>query len=227
MASTPPQIAPPTPRRPKARPRSGWLAITGLLLLSVLPVIGGAVRLTETGENGMLDYSPVPRIAHVVGMSVFCLVGAFQFSPALRARRMWHRAAGRVLIPAGFIAALSGVWFGASFSGPAHEVATAMVRLVFAVAMTGLLMLGVIAIRHRNFAAHGAWLTRGYAIAVTGGTQALVFLLWSIIAGEEVDTFGEPFLVAAGFVVNSVVAEVIIVRRAHASRAREPRALVS
>ncbi|WP_201276692.1 DUF2306 domain-containing protein [Marisediminicola senii] len=175
----------------------------------------------------MLDYSPVPRIAHVVGMSVFCLVGAFQFSPALRMRRTWHRMAGRVLIPAGFIAALSGVWFGFSFSGPADEVAMAMIRLVCAVAMTGFLVLGVIAIRRRDFAAHGAWLTRAYAIAVTGGTQALVFLLWSIVTGEVVNAFGGPFLVAAGFAVNSVVAELIIVRRARASRARASRALVS
>ena len=227
MTSTRTRLETPDRNRSKARHRSGWLAITGLLVLSALPVIGGALRLTETGENGMLDYSPVPRIAHVVGMSVFCLVGAFQFSPALRMRRTWHRMAGGVLIPAGFLAALSGIWFGASFSGPAHEFAMAMVRLVFAVAMTGFLVLGVIAIRRRNFAAHGAWLTRAYAIAVTGGTQALVFILWSIIMGEEVDTFGEPFLVAAGFVINSVVAELIIVRRARASRVGASRVLVS
>ena len=103
----------------------------------------------------------------------------------------------------------------------------AMVRLVFVVAMTGILVLGVIAIRRRDFAAHGAWLTRAFAIAVSGGTQALVFILWSIIVGEEVNTFGEPFLVAAGFVVNSVVAELIIVRRARASRGRASRVLVS
>ena len=226
MTSTRTRIETPDRNRPKARHRSGWLAITGLLVLSALPVIGGALRLTETGENGMLDYSPVPRIAHVVGMSVFCLVGAFQFSPALR-MRTWHRTAGRVLIPAGFVAALSGVWLGASFSGPADEFAMAMVRLVFVVAMTGILVLGVIAIRRRDFAAHGAWLTRAFAIAVSGGTQALVFILWSIIVGEEVNTLGEPFLVAAGFVINSVVAELIIVRRARASRGRASRVLVS
>ena len=190
MTSTRTRTANTDRNRPKARHRSGWPVITGLLLLSALPVIGGALRLTETGENGMLDYSPVPRIAHVVGMSVFCLVGAFQFSPALRKRRAWHRMAGRLLIPAGFLGALSGVWFGASFSGPADEFAMAMVRLVFAVAMTGFLVLGVIAIRRRDFAAHGAWLTRAFAIGVSGGTHALVFILWAIIVDAEVSTFG-------------------------------------
>ncbi|MDJ0324209.1 DUF2306 domain-containing protein [Cryobacterium sp. PH31-AA6] len=203
----------------KGRPRSGWLAITGLLLLSALPVLGGALRLSElTGENPTIA-SPVPLIGHVVGMSVFCLVGAFQFSPALRMRRMWHRTAGRGLIPAGFIAALSSLWLAVFFGGPSDEFALAMVRLVFGAWMTGFLVMGVIAIRRRDFASHGAWLTRAYAIAVSGGTQALVFALWSIIIGE-VDTLGETLLVAAAFVINSVAAELIIVRRANASRAR-------
>lgn len=200
------------------RPRSGWLAISGLLLLSALPVLGGALRLGElTGDNPTIA-SPVPLIGHVVAMSVFCLVGAFQFSPALRRRRTWHRTAGRVLIPAGFIAALCSLWLAVFFAGPADEFALAMVRLVCGAWMTGFLVMGVIAIRRRDFASHGAWLTRAYAIAVSGGTQALVFAMWSINIGE-VDTFGETLLVAAAFVINSVVAELIIVRRANASRA--------
>lgn len=219
MASTPTRTAPPGRTRPKARTRSGWLAITGLLLLSALPVLGGALRLREvTGENAMPHHAPVPLIAHVVAMSAFCLVGAFQFSPALRRRRRWHRTAGRVLIPAGFIATLSSVWLAVFFGGAAEEFALAMVRLVFGVAMAGFLVLGVLANRRRDFVAHGAWLTRAYAIAATGGTQALVVALWTIPFGE-VDAFGETLLVAVGFLVNSLAAEWIIARRARASRA--------
>ena len=55
-------------------------------------------------------------------------------------------------------------------------------------------------------------MTRAYAIAISGGTQALVFALWTLIIGE-VDAFGEARLVAAGFVINSVVAELLILRR--------------
>ena len=86
------------------------------------------------------------------------------------------------------------------------------VRLVFAVAMTLFLLLGAIAITRRDFAAHGAWMTRAFAIAVTGGTQALVVVLWSLPFGE-VDVVGETWLVAAGFAINSVVAELLIRRR--------------
>lgn len=205
--------------RPTGRPRSGWLAITGLLLLSALPVLGGAVRLSEvTGENATPYHSPLALIAHVVAMSAFCLIGAFQFSPALRLRRTWHRAAGRVLMPAGFIAALSGIWLAVFFGGAAEAFAMAMVRLLFGVAMVWFLALGVLALWRRDFTAHGAWLTRAYAIAVTGGTQALVVALWTIPFGE-VDAAGETLLVTAGFLINSAVAELIIARRTRASRA--------
>lgn len=198
----------------KRRPRSGWLAITGLLLLSVLPVIGGVLRLEEVStEPAGTVLSSVPIVAHIVAMTVYCVLGAFQFSPALRTRRGWHRTAGRALIPAGFIGALSAAWLAIFFGGPPDELGLAMVRLVFAVAMTVFLVRGVIAIRHRDFAAHGAWMTRAYALAVSGGTQALVFALWTIPLGD-VDASGEAWLVLVGFVINSGVAEVLILRRA-------------
>ncbi|MDQ0726516.1 DUF2306 domain-containing protein [Microbacterium sp. W4I20] len=212
----------PTPgqERQRRRPKSGWPAITGLLLLSALPVLGGVLRLTEVsaGAEGASPLtSTVALIAHIVSMTVFCLIGAFQFSPALRTRHRWHRAAGRVLIPAGFLAASSALWLAVFFGGHPDELALAMIRLVFAVAMTVFLLRSVIAIRRRDFAAHGAWMTRAYAIAVSGGTQALVFALWTIPLGE-VDAFGEAWLVAAAFVINSAVAELLIRRRAGRQR---------
>ncbi|MDF2507754.1 MAG: hypothetical protein K0Q52_1613 [Microbacterium sp.] len=199
----------------RGRPRSGWPAITGLLLLSALPVMGGVFRLTEVSAEpaGTLALpSAAALVAHIVTMTVFCVLGAFQFSPALRQRRAWHRAAGRVLIPAAFFAALSAIWLAVFFGGRPEEFALAMIRLVFAVAMMTFLTRGVIALRRRDFSAHGAWMTRAYAIAVSGGTQALVFALWTIPLGE-VDAFGEAWLVAAAFVINSAVAELLIRRR--------------
>ena len=183
-------------------------------------MIGGALRLNEVSaaESTSGYGSAVPIVAHIVAITVYCLLGAFQFSPALRVRRGWHRAAGRVLIPAGFIAALSSVWLAVFFGGPADELSLAMVRLVFAVPMTVFLVLGSIAIKRRDFAAHGAWMTRAYAIAVSGGTQALVFIVGFFIVGE-VDAFGETLLVASGFVINSVVAELLILRRGWPTRA--------
>ncbi|WP_166793244.1 DUF2306 domain-containing protein [Cryobacterium lactosi] len=191
------------------------MAITGLLLLSALPVLGGVLRLGEVGavpESRPPLASSVAIVAHIVATSVYCILGAFQFSPALRIRRGWHRTAGRALIPAGFLSGLSAVWLAVFFGGPSDERALAMIRLVFAVAMTLFLVLGALAITRRDFTGHGAWMTRAFAIAVTGGTQALVVVVWAIPFGE-VDVVGETWLVATGFVINSVVAELLTRRR--------------
>ena len=124
----------------RQRSTNAWLAITGLLLLSALPIIGGVVRLSEVpavaGSRPLA--SSVAAVAHIVAMTVYCLLGAFQFSPALRGRRRWHRTAGRVLIPVGFVAALGAAWLAVFFSGPPDQLPLAMVRLVFASAMLAL-----------------------------------------------------------------------------------------
>lgn len=201
--------------RPRRGSRTGWLAISGLVLLSAIPIIGGVIRLAEFGgdpESALPWPLSVAIVAHIVAMSTFCLLGAFQFSPALRTRRSWHRRVGRALIPAGLVAAVSSVPLGALFGGPSDERALAIVRVIFAVAMTIFLVQSVLAIRRRQFAAHGAWMTRAYAIAVSGGTQALVLILWSIV-DSDIDVLGETWLVAVGFVINGLVAELLIRRR--------------
>ena len=208
--------------------KSGWLAITGLLLLSAIPVVGGVFSLTEGHSGGASGSagSPLPTIVHVVAMSTYCLLGAFQFSPALRLRSRWHRTVGRGLIPAGFLAALSSMWLAVSFDGPTAEFPQAMVRLGFAVILMVFLVLGSWAITRRDFAAHGAWMTRAYALAVAGGTQALVFIVWALPFGE-VDAAGEAPLAATAFVLNIVVAELLILRRRRATRASGPATAVA
>ncbi len=75
-------------------PRGQWLAPTGLILLALIPVLAGAARLTElTGgavaspQNARFLDSPVPVVTHIVSVTVYSLLGAFQFVPALRRRR--------------------------------------------------------------------------------------------------------------------------------------------
>ncbi|ONI63083.1 hypothetical protein CSIV_16870 [Microbacterium sp. CSI-V] len=196
-------------------PDGAWLAVTGLLLLSALPVIGGILRLGEIPSAGAVRpaASSIAAVAHIVGMTLFCLLGAFQFSPALRSRRRWHRGAGRALIPVGFVAALGAAWLAVFFGGPADQRPLAMVRLVFAAAMIVSLALGTAAIARRDFAAHGDWMTRAFAIGVGNGTQALVVLLWTVPLGD-VDADGETWLVATGTLLTALVAEAVIHRRA-------------
>ena len=64
-------------------------------------MIAGAARLTEltggaaiTPQNARFFASPVPVVIHIVSVTIYSLLGAFQFVPALRGRRGWHRVAG-------------------------------------------------------------------------------------------------------------------------------------
>jgi hypothetical protein len=201
-----------------------------LILLSLIPVIAGAARLTEltgggpvTAHNARFFASPVPVVIHIVGATVYSMLGAFQFVPALRGRRLWHRTAGGVLIPAGLLAALSGLWMSVFYQLPDGS-ADVPFRLFFGVAMFVSIILGINAVRRRDFARHGAWMTRGYAIGVAAGTQAIVISGWMLLAGRP-DEQTRALLMAAAWVINLVVAEFVIHRRAKraALPARMPR----
>lgn len=207
-------------------PRTGWLAPTGLILLSLIPILAGAARLGEltggavaTPQNARFLDSPVPVVAHIVSVTVFSLLGAFQFVPALR-RRGWHRIAGRILIPAGLIAALSGMWMVVFYPHPPGDgVLLSVLRLVFGAAMAASIGLGIRGILRRDFLHHGAWMTRAYAIGVGAGTQALLLIPESIFFGPTAEL---PRAVAMGaaWVVNLAVAEYVIRRRATPARGR-------
>jgi hypothetical protein len=214
----------PSPARQRRR-RGGWLAPAGLILLSLIPVIAGMFRLTDlagggaiTADNARFFASPVPVIAHIVGATVYCLLGAFQFVPALRGRRGWHRVGGLIVIPAGLVAALSGVWMAAFYHSPEGDGALLMViRLAFGSAMVVSLLLGIVAVKRRDFAAHGAWMTRAYALGVAAGTQAVVFAIWILGVGP-VDNLTDAILMGAAWVINAAVAEVVILRRSSSRR---------
>ena len=209
-----------------------WLAPAGLILLSLIPILAGAARLTEltggavsTPANARFLNSPVPIVTHIVSVTIYSLIGAFQFVPALRGRRGWHRLAGRVLIPAGLVAALSGLWM-AIFYPHAHGFGDLMLvfRLVFGSAMIVSIILGIRAIIRRDFAAHGAWMTRGYAIAMGAGTQALILIPGSIIFGTTQNVPG-AILFGLAWIINLAIAERVI--RARASHIHQPTRKVS
>ena len=191
----------------------------GLIALSAVPVLAGALRIRElaggtevTERNARFFASPVPVVLHIVGATVFCMLGAFQFVPSLR-RHSWHRVAGRIVLPCGVVAALSGLWMTVFYPSPPGDGDLLFVfRLVFGSAMAVSLVLAFEAIRRRDVRAHRAWVTRGYAIGVGAGSQAVVTLLWTIPAGQP-NEVTRALLLAAGWVINLAVAERINRRR--------------
>jgi hypothetical protein len=213
--TTKPSIA----RLPVRRPGRPWPAPAALILLSLVPVIAGAARLTEltggaaiTPQNARFFAAPAPVVIHIVSVTIYSLLGAFHFVPALRGRLGWHRAAGAVLIPAGLLAALSGVWMSAFYPLP-DGTTDVPIRIFFGSAMFVSLILGIVASRRRDFVRHGAWMTRGYAIGVAAGTQAVVISAWLLLVGSP-DERTKALLMAAAWVINVAVAEYVIRRRA-------------
>lgn len=130
--------------------------------------------------------APLPVALHIVGATVFLLIGAFQFAPGFRRRRpRWHRLAGRVLIPAGLLAAFTGLWMTLSYppreyDGPLLE----NLRLISGAAMILFLCLGLDAVRWRNFPAHRGWMLRAYALGLGAGTQVFTRHLVSAVAPQ-------------------------------------------
>ena len=69
--------------------------------------------------------------------------------------------------------------------------------------------LGFAAIRRRDFARHGAWMMRGYALGLGAGTQALTHLPWFLFPAIQGE-LTRALCMGAGWAINLVVAEWII-----------------
>lgn len=215
------------PTRPGLEPqpkpqRSVWLIPAGLVLLSLVPAIAGVGRLAQliggaavTPANARFFAAPVPVMLHIPAAVVFSLLGAFQFAPFFRRRYPgWHRAAGRVLVPAALVVAITGLWMAVSYPWPAGDgKAVFALRLVFGGGMLLSVLLGVDAIRRRRFAEHGDWMTRAYAIGMGAGTQVLTHLPWFVLVNLTPGETPRAVMMGLGWVINLAVAEWVIGRR--------------
>lgn len=205
----------------RTRPRRDWWIATSLLALTFVPVAAGAARLVDlssgrTSENARFFDLPVPVVVHILSATTYCVLGAFQLMPSLRRRRpRWHRWSGRVLVPAGLAAAVSGLVMAVSDDLPVHDNAALMwLRLFFGTLMAAGLVLGLTAIRGRDVRAHQRWMARSYAVAQGAGTQALVLGPMVLLVdqpGGALKATGMGF----AWVLNLVVAE-WLVRRSQA-----------
>jgi uncharacterized membrane protein len=196
-----------------------WLVPSGLIALSLVPVAAGSARLAQlatgaavTPANERFVSTPLPVVLHIVGATIFCLLGALQFSTSLR-RRAWHRRAGRVVVPAGLVAALSGLWMAVYYDLPATDNRVLEgIRLVVGVGMVTSLVLALLAVRRRDFGEHRNWMMRGYALGIGAGTQVLTNVPWVIAFGTPSPAV-RAGLMGAGWAINLAVAEWFIRRR--------------
>jgi uncharacterized membrane protein len=221
--------SPRLPAEKAARPR-WWSVPVALVALAAFPVAAGAVRLvglgkggTVTADNARFFAAPMPVVLHILGVTLFSLLGAFQFSAEVRRRwPRWHRVAGRVALIGGLVAGLSGLWMTAFYPLPAALQGSLLfgVRMIVGTAMFACLVLAVITVRRGDIAGHSAWMIRGYALGMGAGTQVLLMLPWTLAFGLPTDLPYEVLMTLA-WVLNLAVAEVIV-RRPAGSGARRP-----
>lgn len=214
----------PAPKRRPGAPGSTWRVPVALIILSIVPLVAGALRLVELAggpqliaANPRIDAGPAPVVVHIVAAAVYAVLGAFQFPARLRRRRpAWHRVTGRMLVVAGLAVALSGLWMTLTYSGaPGGDLLWA-VRLVVSSAMAAGIVLGFAAIRRRDIAAHRAWMIRAYALGLGAGTQ--VFTQGIGEAAFGTGDLSTGLSISSAWAINAAVAEWVIRRRPARSR---------
>lgn len=199
------------------------MRLIGLLFLSLVPTGAGAWRLAQlasspvvTPDNARFVHDPLPAIVHIVTATVFCILGAFQVAQPPRA---WHRYAGRFLAPLGIAAGLSGVWLTLAYWSLTRDGPVLFtMRLAAGSAMTTFIALGTWSILRRDVALHRAWMLRGYAIGMGAGTQVFTHLP-ALVRGGEPSQLEVTIAMGAGWLINIVVAELVLRARPSPLRA--------
>jgi uncharacterized membrane protein len=211
---------PATVRAGRSRPdrATRWVPYA-LIALVVIPAFFGSLRVIElTGGPQLMPAdprftsSPLPLVVHIASAIGYAVLGAFQFSAALRRRRPgWHRAAGRVLVVLGLVVALSALWMTLFYPRqPGTGELAYVFRLAFGSGMAAGIVLGFTAIRRRDFARHQAWMIRAYALALGAGTQVFTKGIGPAVFGAGELTL--DLSLGAGWIVNLAVAEYLIRR---------------
>ena len=200
-----------------------WLVPAGLIFLSLVPALAGTSRIIElssgaeiTEANARFFASPLPVVLHIISVTLYAILGAFQFATPLRHwRPRWHRLAGWFLVPSGLVAALSGLWMTQFYPWPAGDgIFLYWQRIFFGSAMLLSILLAVVAIRRKDFAQHGAWMIRAYAIGLGAGTEVFTHIPWFLLGnGNAPDELSRAIMMGAGWGINLIVAEWVIRKR--------------
>lgn len=202
-----------------ARP-TGWVPFA-LVAFVLIPAVFGSLRLVELAggpphmpANPRMMASPGPVVVHIVCAVAYAVLGAFQFSPALRRRRPgWHRSAGRLLVGLGLAVALSALWMTLIYPRqPGTGELAYLFRLTFGVGMAASILIGFAAIRRGDVGRHRAWMTRAYALALGAGTQVFTQPIGTALFGSG--EIAADLSLGAGWAINLAVAEYVIRRGA-------------
>lgn len=203
---------------PTRKTQTSWWVPAGLIFLSIIPLIFGALRLNElasgaeiTPDNARFFASPSPVVIHIVAAAVYALLGALQFVGRLWQRgSKWHRWVGRFLVPVGILVGLSALWMTVFY--PRTDTLLFTFRLTFGTGMVLSIILGYLAILRKDVDQHQAWMIRAYAIGLGAGTQVFTGMAGALIFGTP-NEFQNALLNGSAWVINLAVAEWSIRKR--------------
>ncbi len=207
--------------------------VGGLLFLTFIPAAAGTSRLIElfggaevTSDNARFFDAPFPVVVHIITATLYAALGAFQFAPGFRrTHRQLHRAFGRVLIPSALLVTVTGLWMTHYYPWPESDgIVLYGIRLVVGTAMLTFIALSIRSLRQRQFQTHGDWMLRAYALGMGAGTQPFTHLPYLALVGVPGET-ARWMLMGAGWLINAVVAELVIGRQRAAKTTRHQHAV--
>ena len=219
-----------TARRPAAQFSAG--VVIGLLLFGAMPLSFGVIRLLQFA--GIVHIMPdVPNefglvaalLAHIVGAALYAVLGAFQFSAAIRRRwPAWHRTAGRIGLIGGLLVAFSALWLTFDYASMTFAgLLLVGFRVLFVSGLLLSIVMGFAAIRRRDIQHHRRWMIRAYALALGAATQMIVLMLGEMAAGGPLTERARALLMGLSWSINLGAAEWIIRRPATAQLSKATR----
>ena len=200
---------------------NNWLVPLLLLALGCPNVLFGASQL-DTIQQGppavpdeftTMQYfaTPIPIVLHIVAGIIFNLLCPFQFASTLRERwPAWHRWSGRLLIIAGVLAGLTGLWMNHFFPqyGGFLKYPGIVVNSVGILVSLGLALRVILA---GKVPRHRVWMMRAVAFGLGPATQRLFILPYFFIVGMPNDLV-IGLVIWLGFLLNLSVVEWVLLR---------------
>jgi hypothetical protein len=169
-------------------------------------------------------------VAHISTAMIALLLGPLQFVPAIRARRRRHRRIGRAYL---FVGVIPSGLFGIPVALLSGRLITQVGLLIPAVAWLVTAWLAVRAIRRCDIEGHRSWMTRNYALTYLAVTARILVPLMvlaqlpfsggTLASAADSVTSIIPIGQVLGWVVNLVIAEVVIRRRRAYTASIRPR----
>lgn len=191
---------------------SAW-PVAGLVVFSALPLTFGILRLLQLAGISYVmppaSASAIPLVSHIAGALAYMLLGATQFSPAIRRRwPAWHRLAGRLALVGAALVVVSALWLTVAYATPSFGgLVLAGLRLAVASAMAASIALGLAAVLAGQIARHREWMIRAYALGIGAATQMLVLMVAEMISGGAPTELNRALLMGLAWGINLTVAE--------------------